>query len=748
MSSKSSNYLARNQEQLPIQSLMKALTTERCIVCEESLIPGEYFALPTEVSELKRWAHGLFPRDPDDFQLFIEHTRVMNEPFLCSAHFSRESIMSERPLRLFPRSTPVEYEGSMRNRTAKMWQRRKCIVCGAQRPSDEVYPFTQKTPLVEVWCNSIFPNDIKSSQRLLKLAIRAVSPTLCGEHFPSHCFDRARDLIPNSIPTMAKVRTHSNVMDILNKAKADLQKVLPGNYIPREDVWAKVDRDAGFVDGIIPNLSSKITPMNNASAVQPSSRKPSMELRSDPFLIEQPLRDYKKESPLLFDSSKLAEEPMKEEEDLCSIELPEHYQWNSLGEGTSSSPSSHAQGMRDESEVHTDEVPPKRRPGRPRKNFPQPTKTAEPDPAVTTRFGRQVKRKVIEDYAVAKRRDKTKEGVAKAHRQFIRQQREKAREEKETEGEETGQPREKKVRSRPNKLQMQKGKCSMCRSTVEATLFGMKEHAREHCQESLKCPFEPCDVISTKRSRIAQHTQVDHQRWALPIDLCETNKNLDREIKMTMERCFPSAMKRANESGSAPCTICSLIVSPDYRSLYSHACIHLPSRPFHCSECVAFEAYTEEEIEYHHKEAKCGGDVVSKMDDAVISLVESLFKTAFPMYAHLLDDMNQMDVDEGVQDPLPLFQSTSDESPGETRKKEEQELHEFPNSSLSVHPSGDYTINDASPHGESNYIDEKPVVNSVDHDHQYTGPMKLLEPVLHHDLLDNFKVDDIEKIEM
>ncbi|GMT07790.1 hypothetical protein PENTCL1PPCAC_29964, partial [Pristionchus entomophagus] len=226
-------------------------------------------------------------------------------------------------------------------------------------------------------------------------------------------------------------------------------------------------------------------------------------------------------------------------------------------------------------------------------------------------------------------------------------------------------PKNTRIRPIINKLKVERIKCSLCRATAETTIFGMKEHAREHCDHSLKCPFDDCPInfSANKRSKVSYHTQTVHRKWSFPIDLCDRDSALEKQIEKMMQTCFPTAMNRANEPGSVPCSICSMVVSPEYRSLYSHACLHLPSRPYGCSECPTFEAYTEEEIEEHHRQEKCNGDIMSNMDDAITSLAEKLFKTAFPSFVHLLEDRCPIDI---APQPLPI---TTQQHPTLTEKR-------------------------------------------------------------------------------
>ncbi|GMT35367.1 hypothetical protein PFISCL1PPCAC_26664, partial [Pristionchus fissidentatus] len=738
-----------NKEDLEFEDSQPSSSTppthgDHCVVCEELLAPGLFFPLPINYPELKRWALGLFPTKQEEFELFIEHIRLLDAnriPVVCINHFARLDVVDEpgSPIHLRPCAIPVKYAGSMKARMDSVWQRRKCIVCGAMKPCGEMFPFTQKNPMVSVWCKSLFPNDKKAASRQYSKVMRSVVPALCGDHFDFNCFDFDRNLRPQSIPTLAKIHASSNVMYLLSRAKADLNKVLPGNFIPRHKEWSQVEKAAGYTH----NTFKPTKPKQWAEIPKQVSRKQSeTSLKNDPFICQNMHGDGIKttssfpiEEPLagnLFDAVK-KEEPLDDlmDDDQEMIWTP--------SEDPTSIPVEDLEDLIDrspskEKRKYTKRVPTsviaaptirKSARGKAKKAYSPPPPAhnystrkrsgaveaevvvASPiavEPVVTTvtRSGRQVKPKAAEFEMERKRRKVKKVKAASSSLDDsvelnpppplpgtidpityeIYEEPEEVKPDvaamyaadrvaaaaaqkpsssaaacsrpakpaataaprpraapaaKKSDIPKPGEVKVKKTRSRPFKLIIPRIKCKVCNENAEATLYGMKEHAREHSENSLRCPFDRCDYSATKRAKISHHTKNFHNNWALAVDICDYDPQLEKSIEETMHKCFPDAMTRTTEPGSVPCSICSLVVSPKYRDLYSHACVHLPSRSYLCSAC-AIDAYTEESIEEHLVYAACGGEVVSNMDDATSSLVQKLFKTAFPTYAHLMDD--------------------------------------------------------------------------------------------------------------
>ncbi|GMT07789.1 hypothetical protein PENTCL1PPCAC_29963, partial [Pristionchus entomophagus] len=401
---------------------MATSPTHRCVMCEKPLLPGQFFPLPTEYPELKRWGLGLFPSRPDEFSLFIEHVRLQTNndvPSLCPDHFSRKDYINERgTLRLFSIYViPKKYEGSMRIRMEKtLWQRRKCVVCGALRPSDEMYPFTQKNQLVLIWCENIHSNDAKTASKLLNKVMKAVSPTLCGEHFSESCFNNANDLKPNSIPTMADVCTTASVMSILSKAKADLQRVLPGNFIPRDDTWAKVEEEGSSKDQCKqkPNRAPT-SPGRIVSKRLPPG--PSVELNVNPCLVKNEQdQGMEEDSLVLFDNSQ--SDSIKKEEEIEQLgEMVD--EWDDVGSSTSLEQLEHPpikRSQRKRNGKSTEDYSPMRRSSRAskacspklslRRTRATPVAPVAEEPEVTTRSGRTVKRKADYDEPARKQRPK------------------------------------------------------------------------------------------------------------------------------------------------------------------------------------------------------------------------------------------------------------------------------------------------------------------------------------------------------
>ncbi|KAF8356553.1 hypothetical protein PRIPAC_91548 [Pristionchus pacificus] len=234
---------------------------------------------------------------------------------------------------------------------ARLSQRRKCVVCSALRLAHEV--------------------------------VRAVHPALCREHFDPRCFTDNHELRACAVPTLPKGNTTAAVMRLLRKAKAELAKILPGTFIPREDTWLRIER------------GDSIGQKNRTAAVASPKRKTPNLCDGQPLYNGVP----KKESQIYASSYRGDKEIKKEEDD---YDLHDWTQSNAAG--SMAIPGSSNDG---ESNTGTAVPPSKRRSARPRKSYsPTPPisrntgldSVEQDDTKVTTRSGRLVKRKKFDVY--------------------------------------------------------------------------------------------------------------------------------------------------------------------------------------------------------------------------------------------------------------------------------------------------------------------------------------------------------------